>query len=173
VCPEIKPVVLRALYRDLTNDLSAPNDFDEAMIDERMKLVLDMEDPSVVVDLRHLNTSNKSKYDVFWDECQKFLQEGIGSAIDDRLHQTVTHMAAAVSVSDLLEEVKRRCPNDTDIPSVSWLRLQFWPKTAHAKLKTHYTGKLNVKFMVQARQSRKDPLHSSIVLIPKGIFYPC
>jgi len=36
VCPKIKPVVLQALYRDLTNDLSAPNDFDEAMIDERM-----------------------------------------------------------------------------------------------------------------------------------------
>ena len=76
--------MLRALYKDLTNDSSAPNDFDEAMIDERMKLVLDMEDPSVVVDLRHLNTSNKSKYDAFWDECQKFLLEGISSAVDDR-----------------------------------------------------------------------------------------
>ena len=45
VCPKIKPVVLQALYRDLKNDSSAPNDFDEAMIDERVKLVLDMEDP--------------------------------------------------------------------------------------------------------------------------------
>jgi len=84
VCPNIKPVVLRALYRNLTNDSSAPNDFDEATIDEQMKLVLDMEDPTVVVDLRHLNTGNKSKYDAFWDECQKFLQDGIGSAVDDR-----------------------------------------------------------------------------------------
>jgi len=42
-----------------------------------MKLVLEMEDPNIVVNLRHLNTGNKSKYDVFWEECKKFLQEGI------------------------------------------------------------------------------------------------
>ena len=65
-------------------------------------------------------------------------------------------MAAAVSASDLLEQVKKRCPNETHIPSESWLRLQFWPKTSHARSKIHYTGKLNIKFMVQARQFRKD-----------------
>ena len=86
----------------------------------------------------------------------KFLQEGIGAAVDDRRHQVVTHMAAAVSALDLLEQVKKRCPDETHIPSESWLRLQFWPKTSHARSKIHYTGKLNVKFMVQARQFRKD-----------------
>jgi len=30
VCPTIKPVVLRALYRELTNDSSAPNTLNEA-----------------------------------------------------------------------------------------------------------------------------------------------
>jgi len=50
-----------------------------------MKLVLEMEDPNIVVNLRHLNTGNKSKYNTFWEECQKFLEEGIGAAVDDRL----------------------------------------------------------------------------------------
>ena len=111
-----------------------------------MKLVLNMEDPTVVVDL------NTGKYDIFWGECQKFLQEHIDAAVDDTRHQTVTHMAVAVSATDLLEQVKRRCPDNTNIPSVSWLRLQFWPETIHAKSKVHYTGKLNVKFMVPGHQ---------------------
>ena len=51
----------------------------------------------------------------------KFLQEGIGAAVDDRRHQTVTHMALAVSATDLLEQAKRRCPDDTNIPSVSFM----------------------------------------------------
>ena len=48
-----------------------------------------------------------------------------------------------------------RCPEGTPIPSESWIRLQFWPTTQHARSKIHYTGKLEVRFMVQARQFRK------------------
>ena len=116
VCSTIKPVVLRALYREISNDSSAPNTLSEAEIDERMERVLEMENPDLVVDLRQLSTGKKSKYDAFWDECQKFLQEGIGAAVDDRRHQVVTHMAAAVSASDLLEQVKKPCPDETHIP---------------------------------------------------------
>ena len=86
VCPTIKPVVLQALYRELTNDSSAPNTLNK--VDKRTKLVLETEDPNIVVDLRYLNTGSKRKYDVFWEECQRFLQEGIGAAIDDRQHHT-------------------------------------------------------------------------------------
>ena len=102
---------------------------------------------------------------IYWGACQKFLQEGIGAAVDDIRHQTVTHMAVDVLATDLLEQVKRRCPDNTNIPSVSWLRLQFWPKTIHAKSKVHYTEKLNVKFMVHARQFRKDHLIVIMLLL--------
>ena len=34
--------------------------------------------------------------------------------------------------------------------------LQFWPKSAHAKSRVHYTGRFAVKYMVQARQFRKE-----------------
>ena len=92
----------------------------------------------------------------FWQECEKFLQAGIGAAVDERRHGVITHLAYAISVPDLLEQVKSRCPSGTNIPCESWLRLQFWPKNPHFKSKIHYTGQLNVKFMVQARQFRKE-----------------
>ena len=156
VAPNIKPAVLRSLYRDLTDDSSAATNQHTAEVDERVRLILDMEDPDVVLDLRALNTGHKSQYDVFLEECKKFLEEEVGTPVDDRRHDQVVHLARAISARDLLEQVKTRCPEDTKIPSEPWLRLQFWPKTKHAHSKIHYTGKLKVKFMVQARQFRKS-----------------
>lgn len=75
--------------------------------------------------------------------------------MDDHRHDTITHLAKAISIRDLLEQVKSRCPPDTLIPSLEWLRLQFWPKVPRTHAAIHYTGRLNVKFMVQQRQYRK------------------
>ena len=66
----MKPVILCALYRELTNDDSAPSNLHEAEIDERMRTNLEMEDADIVLDLSHLNTGRKSQYDVFWSECK-------------------------------------------------------------------------------------------------------
>ena len=41
----------------------------EAEIDDRVRMVLDTEDPDVIIDLRHLNSGRKGQYDVFWQEC--------------------------------------------------------------------------------------------------------
>ena len=68
----MKPVVLRALYKELTNDASAATNLHEAEINERMRIILEMEDADIVVDLRHLNSGRKARYDIFWIECQKF-----------------------------------------------------------------------------------------------------
>ena len=116
-------------------------------------MLLEMEDPDVVVDLRHLNSGQK--YDVFGSECQKFLQEDVGSAVDNQRHHCVTHMAKAITVGDLIEQVNARLPAETPVPSESWIRLQFWPKNRHAHSRIHYSGKLNIRFMVQGRQFQK------------------
>lgn len=76
-----------------------------------------MEDLDVVLDLRSLNTGHKSQYDVFWDECKKFLEEKVGTPVDDRRHDQVVHLAWAISAKDLLEQVKTRCPEGTKISS--------------------------------------------------------
>ena len=77
-------------------------------------------------------------------------------AVDDRRHGEVTHLAKAISIRDLKEQVSQRCPPGTAISSEEWLRLQFWPKTPKACVSLQYTGRLNVRFMVQKRQFRKS-----------------
>ena len=65
-----------------------------------------MEDPSVLPDLRTLNSGQASRCDTFWEECAQFLSEEVGSAVDDRRHGQITHLARAISVCDLVEQVR-------------------------------------------------------------------
>jgi len=90
-------------------DSSSANGLNEKEVDERVKLFFEMEDPEIIIDLRELNTGQHTKYDIFWEECQKFLQEDIGLAVDERRHTNITHMARAISARDLLEQVSSRC----------------------------------------------------------------
>ena len=54
-----------------------------------------------------------------------------------------------------------RCaPPGTPIPSVKWLALQFRPKDPTKKNAMQYTGRFEVKYMVQARQFR--PSHPDV-----------
>ena len=121
-----------------------------------MKQAIEMEDPHIVMDLRHLNSGMKAQYDGFWDECSKFLEESVGTAVDDRRHTTITHIASAISIRDFRDQVAARCPADTNIPSIEWIRLQFWPKTPNSKRAIHHTGRFKVRFKVQQRQFRKE-----------------
>ena len=116
---------MNSWYKQLTGDHSSSTNEHEAEIDKRMQQLIEMEDPEIVVDLRKHNEGRKSQYDVFWDECQKHLQETVGVAVDDRRHCQVTHLAQAISANDLLEQVKAKYPKGTCIPSVLWLSLQF------------------------------------------------
>ena len=49
-----------------------------------------------------------------------------------------------------------RCPDGTCIPSIEWIRLQFWPKLPHSKRALQHTGRFQVRFRVQQHQFRKD-----------------
>ena len=65
-----------------------------------------MEDRIVIGDHRSLNTGQSTRYDQFLEECDKYLNEN--TAINDRRHGTVAHLALALSVQDLIEQVKGR-----------------------------------------------------------------
>ena len=135
VSPNIKPQVLRYFFHELTGDSCASDTSDQAEIDERIRQIIELEDPDITADLRTLNSStSRAKFDRFWSECEAILNEEVGVAVDDRRHSEVTHLATAISVRDLWERVKQRIPADTE-----WLRLQFWPKTVHAEKTLHYT----------------------------------
>ena len=54
-------------------------------MDKHVKQLLDMEpkDPQTIADLADGNSSErKTKFDVFWSECSKFLAEDVGEAVD-------------------------------------------------------------------------------------------
>ena len=42
----------------------------------------------------------------------------------------VTHLATALNIKDLYNEVVKRCPVGIAILLVQWLRWQFWPRHA-------------------------------------------
>lgn len=137
----------------MIGDQSAADSTSQSLVDGRIEQIIDMEDAEVLPDLRVHNSGQVTKFDCFWKECQSFINEDIGIAVDDRRHGTITHMARAISVRDLVQQVNDRCPEGTLIPSQEWVRLQFWPKTPSAK-SLHYTGQYKMKFMIQQRQWR-------------------
>ena len=65
-----------------------------------MKHAIEMEDPHIVMDLRHFNSGTKAQYDGFWNEWGKFLEESVGTAVDDHHHTTIIHNASATSIFD-------------------------------------------------------------------------
>ncbi len=137
-------------------DCSGSSTTEQEDVDFRVQQVIDMEDPEVFLDLRAHNHGQVSKYDEFWEECRKFLNEDIGTAVDDRRHGQITHLARAISVRDLVDQVKVRCPSGIPIPSIEWVRLQFWPKTPSTKALHQHTSRFTMKFMIQQRQWRKQ-----------------
>ena len=107
-------------------------------------------------DLRDHFSGRQSKFDVFWQRAKEYLEEDVGTAVDDRRHSTVLHIAKAISVRDLCERVAARCPDGTPIPSDEWIRLQFAPVCVSACTALRYTGRLQVRHRVQQRQWRKQ-----------------
>ena len=145
ISPHVKPSVLRYFYRDLTGDSSASTNLTEEKIDSRICQVLDMEleDPQTLIDLRSLNSSTqRAKYDVFWDNCSQYLREVVGTAVDDHRHSEVVHLAQAISFRDLREQVKYavqkalqyRQLNGSDF---SFLQKQNIPRWHHSTLVGH------------------------------------
>ena len=151
---KVEPKVLREMYRHLIGDSSASTNLNQTEVDERIHRIVTLQDPEIIDDLRHCNEGRKKKSKVFWENCKKFIENKVETAVDDCRHDQVTHLACAMSVRDLVEQVTALCPPDTPIPSVQWVRLQFWPKNPTAAAQLQHTGKLRVKHMVQTRQTR-------------------
>ena len=79
---------------------------------------------------------------MFWQKAKEYLEEEVGSAVDDRRHSTVYCVAKAVSVCDLREKVVERCPKDMLVPSDEWIRLLFSPVCllSHSDTALRYTS---------------------------------
>ena len=116
----VKPKFLREIYKHLTGDMSASRTANEAEVDTRVRLALDGEDANIIVDLRELNEGRQEKFSVFWSECKSYLENVTEVAVQERRHGEITYLASALSSRDMLEEVAKRCPEGTPIPSEAW-----------------------------------------------------
>ena len=91
----IKKSVLRHTYKDLVGDSSAAANTSQA---ELRTCFFELEEPGLVYDLRQLYSGRASVYNAFWDVAKEFLEEDVGTAVDDRRHAQVVHLAKAISV---------------------------------------------------------------------------
>ena len=143
--PKVKSLTLRTIYRMLTGDISAAVTTNVAKVDERVRLALELGDPEITIDLREHNDGQPDKYDIFWKTATQFLAGKAAdnvTAVDERRHDTIVHLATAISVNDLLHQIKNECSPETLIPSAQWLRLQFWPKNPSRLSSLQFTGRL-------------------------------
>lgn len=88
----------------------------------------------------------------FFNEVEKFINEYELKAVDDRRHGLVSHLAVAMSIAGLRNQIVSRLPQSSAIPSVEWLRLQFMPKNPALAFASQYTGRFPLKHRIQSRQ---------------------
>ncbi|CAG8730868.1 31219_t:CDS:2 [Gigaspora margarita] len=109
--------ILNMLYCDLMGNTSTFNDISKDM-QECLKLMLELEDPNIIVDLRTNNRFKGSKFDIFWSELQAYFNEFI--FVCD-IQETI--------IFRLKLQYNNPLPETICIPSIEWIQLQFWPKT--------------------------------------------
>ena len=101
VSPNVHKSILRHFYRDLTGDQSVSSSITEQEVDESLCALFELEEPDLVYDLRVGNLGRSSDhFQIFWQKAKEFLEEGVGTAVDDHRHSLVVHLAKAISVRD-------------------------------------------------------------------------
>ena len=156
VTGNVKKAVLRHFYRDLTGDMASSPSLSEQEVDERLEALFDLEEPELLYDLRAVNPGRPCQFKTFWEKAKEFLEEDVGTAVDERRHSQVIHVAKAISVRDFKQQVVQRCPPGTPVPSDELVRLQFVPAHKSYRTASKYTSRLQVKKKIQQRQWRKD-----------------
>ena len=84
---------------------------------------------------------------------ESLINEKALAVVDSRRHGIVCHFALAFSIRDLRDQVLMKHPG-IDIPSLEWIRAQFW--NPFQKSASKHTGRLQLKHMVQSGQLHAD-----------------
>ncbi|WAR16034.1 hypothetical protein MAR_030628 [Mya arenaria] len=149
-----KPVVLRNMFQFLTECEYPPHNETKSEIDLRLcEYLLQNNETELIIDLRKNNGRPLSKeFDQFWSALDNYLTEK--SVVHERRQSDVNYMPFAMSVEDLQTEIANRLPQASKIPSVSWMKLNFYPRNPYKNSAINYTGKFKVKFKVQQRLLR-------------------
>ena len=127
----------------------------------------------MIPDLRHLNEGRPEVYNAFWAVCAQYIEEMSLAAADDRRHDSVVHLATALSAPDMHKAVSAKLPPSVARPSVKWLYLQFWPKDPTRRSAIHHTGRLDIKFMVHNPDSFGPPTRGCSLCCSLACFCTC
>lgn len=164
-CPTM---VMRNISKELTKDTSAACSAMEAGINDRVfKFLLSSDDTDLILDMRTLNSRpNSTKFNTFWDLVRSFffLEEHLAAVSERRHGADYLYLPFAISVEDLLHQVKVLLPPDAPISSIEWLRLQFWPTDPYTSRAMCYSGRFDIKFRVQSRLIRADHQTANMLL---------
>jgi hypothetical protein len=114
---------------------------------------LGSDDRELICDLRKNNGKLESpRYEVFWKKLAQILDEKC--VVNERRTTETCYMPDWISVRDLVEDVLRQCPEGTEEPSESWVRLNFHPSNEHVHTAINYKCRFNIKYAVQQRMLR-------------------
>ena len=96
----VKPSHRRLLFHIATSDSTAPANHAEETVNKRLEHYVDTGDESIIVDLRKLN-KRPSVFEQFFEKAARFIESEVETAVDDRRHGSIVHMALALSADDL------------------------------------------------------------------------
>ncbi|GES75998.1 hypothetical protein GLOIN_2v1880501 [Rhizophagus clarus] len=85
-----------------------------------LTVALELEDPEITIDLHEHRSESSRKYDIFWKIVAQFFAGKVAdviTAVDKCRYGTVVHLTTAISVNDLLHQIKREYPSETLIPN--------------------------------------------------------
>ncbi|CAG8498225.1 26124_t:CDS:2 [Gigaspora rosea] len=104
---------------------------EEYLFTDSIHLILDLCNSGISTDLHKHNTGKLSKFNAFWKVATQFLAEKAADtivAIDRKHYNTVVHLATAILVNNLLQQIKHKYIPEIATPSAQWFQLQFWFK---------------------------------------------
>jgi hypothetical protein len=141
----------RLVQRALTGDQAAAGGSNAGAVDERLQLAIDS-GGELLPDLRVLNGgAQRERQASFWAAMEAVLGE-VAQAAHERRHGEAgaSYLSELLSVPQLMRRVRTRLEAEhgadlaavgIDIPSESWVALQFLPKNKHSHTALNYTGR--------------------------------
>ena len=143
----LSPAVKEYMYKYLTGDASMSQNQE---LQERVHLI-SLGHPDIVEDLRSLSSGRPKMFEPFFDKLAEVVEEK--TVADDR-RQNVAHLSEWLSLEDLRSQTAAKCSTDTQIPSISLLRLQFVPRNPYVHASLRFTSRIAVQHKIQRRQLR-------------------
>lgn len=98
----VSPMHARYLYSIVADDAGAATSKAVKVIDQRVMQFVELEDETIIMDLRAVHDRH-SKFDAFFEAAKAVINDDslVETAVDERRHNLVTHLATAISAADL------------------------------------------------------------------------